>query len=282
LKTAITYSPCDQLTMTWLDELARCLLAAGGALPMGSDGMYLLYVEDSALVLKHWNGETFDSEEFIAESVLPTSPAPYLTTPTGRLVVCISSSSTLCALKYDDDSAEWIDEESFGQHKVHPKGRVAGSITAGRRNIYYLNSSKQLVHLDSSWESTVLPVNAVEDSPLATSSAGGKLHLFYVSANDNYVHYVTQQQVGSWTDTICTKYAFSANEKPKRFLASPDGSGGFELFVLTEEKALLRISADGQKKSLGTVNVAGEYVPATKEEAIVKMPHQWDTVEIYF
>ena len=164
---------------------------------------------------------------------------------------------------------------------MHPKGRVAGSITADGRKIYYLNSSKQLVHLDNSWKSTVLPVNAVEDSPLATSSAGGKLRLFYVSA-DNYVHYATQQQGGSWTDTICTTYAFSANEKPKRFLASPNESGGFELFVLTEGKALLRISADGQKKSLGSVNEAGEYVPATKEEAIVRMPHLWGTIEIYF
>lgn len=265
--------------MTQLDELARCLVAAGGAVPKGNEGTYLLYVEDSTLVLKHWNGETFDSEEFIAESILPTSPAPYLTTASGRLVVCISSSYTLRALKYDDGSAEWVDEEALGQHKVHPKGKVAGLVTADGQNIYYMNSSKQLVHLNSAWKPTVLPVNAAEDSPLATSSAG---NIFYLSADDNYVHYATQQQGGSWTDTICAKYAFGANEKPNRFLASPNANGGFVLFVMTSERALLQISADGQKKTLGTVNEAGAYVPATKEEAVIRIPWPWGQIEIWF
>ncbi len=268
--------------MTHLDELARCLVAAGGAVPVGNEGTYLLYVEDSALILKHWNGDAFDSEEFIAESVLPTSPAPYLITSTDRHIVCISSTSTLRALKYDNDTAEWVDDDSLGQHKVHPKGKVAGSTTKdGKHNIYYLNSSKKLVHLDSAWKPTVLPVNAAEDSPLATSSAGGQ-HVFYISANDNYVHYATQQQGGSWTDTICTKYAFGANEKPKRFIASSNASGGFVLFVMTEERALLQISADGQKKSLGTVSEAGAYVAATTEEAIIRIPWPWGQIEIYF
>jgi hypothetical protein len=259
--------------MSRLEHLARCLVAAGVAL-LGDQGTFLLYVDNSALISKEWIGKSFGNQELIASSVLPSSVASYIVTATGRLVICISSTSTLRAVTYDEDEGEWVDDKSPGQHKLHPQGKVSGSAGEdGSRHVFFQDPSKRLIHLNNAWAPTVLPVNAVEGSPLATAGDNGQVCVFYVSASDGYIHYATQQKDGSWSDTIFTRYAFVGNEKPTRFLISQPVNDGGDLvvFALTEGRTLLQISADGQNTLLGAVDEAGGWVPTSKEEAVASI-----------
>jgi hypothetical protein len=269
--------------MARLENLSRCLAAAGGVALPGNKGTFFLYSEDSALVSKEWTGKSFGNQELIASSVLPSSVASYLITPSGRLVICISSTSTLRAVAYDEDDGEWVDDESLGLHKLHPKGKVSGVVGRdGGRHVFFQDPSKRLIHLNNAWAPTVLPVNAVEGSPLAISAADGQVRLFYISASDGYIHNVTQQMDGGWSDAIFVKYAFEENEKPARFIVSPNEQGDLVVFALTEERKLLQMSADGQKTMLGSVDEAGGWVPANKEEAIIWIPLPWGMIIIIF
>lgn len=256
--------------MSQLHSLTRCLLAAGGA-TLDEDGMYLLYVESSALISKHWTGETFGVQELIANSVLDGSTAVYLITPKAKRIVCVSSSFLLRSRVYDEEDEEWT-EESIGSHKVHPKGKIAGStFEGGQQNVLFQDPSKRLVHLDSSWKPTILPANAAEGTPIVVSGDDIATYVFYVSADDNCLHCATREQGTGWSDGVFAAHAFVGDETPKRFLISQDDSGSFEAFILTQGNALLQIFPDGRKTSLGTVNSAGQWVALTKEQATVRV-----------
>jgi hypothetical protein len=258
--------------------LTRFMVSAGGTKLPGSDSTFLLYVEDSNLKLKEWNGTTFDSQELIASDARPDSLALYLTpSDSSKRIIYISSASTLGSLIYDEDSEEWVDEESLGQHKVHPNGKVAGSIgTDGSQHVFFQNSANKLVHLDDKYKATILTVGAIAGSPLAVLAFDDGVYLFYISTSDNLVHSTAQQGDGTWGDSVLTTFAFDANDKPTRLLISPSEDGALDLFVLSEKKSLFRVSADGTKTVLGSVTDAGEWKAATNEECFLPfMFHAW-------
>jgi hypothetical protein len=257
--------------MSPLQELTRFMVAAGGAKPPGSESTHLLYIKDSSLILKEWNGTTFDAQELIATDALPDSPAVYLMPPDAdKRVVYITSALTLGSFVYDEESEEWVEDEEFGQHKVHPEGKLVGTIDEdGEQHIFFQDPANNLIHLDDEWAPNALPAKAAAGSALAALAFDDHVHLFYTSASDNTVHYLTQQDDDTWSDAEHTTYAFGTGENPKRFLASPDATNALELFVLTEQKALFRISADGEKTALGTVTDAGEWQPTTNEECFL-------------
>jgi len=238
-------------------------------MPINEDGtIYLLYVEDSILISKHWTGTSFSDHELVGDSVLEGSSAAYFITSTAKRIVCISSSFLLRSIVYDNDDEEWIDE-SIEPHKVHPKGKVAGSILeGGQQNVLFQDPSRQLVHLDSSWKPTILPVNAAEGTPITVYDDEVTTYVFYVSANDNCLHYVARAPGAEWKDEVFAARPFDEKEKPKHFLISQSYYGDFEALILTDDMALFQLSEDGRIRSLGTVNAAGEWAPCPMEECM--------------
>jgi hypothetical protein len=247
------------------------MVSAGGAKLPDSEATYLLYIEDSDLKLKEWNGTSFDSQELIASDAAPDTLALYLITPgSTKRIIYITSAATLGSLVYDEDNEEWAGEESLGQHKVHPNGKVAGTIGVdGGQHVFFQNPANKLIHLDDKYNATTLSANAVAGSPLTVLVTEDKVYLFYISTSDNFVHSLAQQGNGTWSDATLSTFAFDANDKPKRLLVSPSEGGALDLFVLSEKRSLFRVSTDGTKTVLGSVTDAGEWKAATNEECFL-------------
>jgi len=240
--------------MSQLQDLTRRLLAVGGAADLEGKGEYLLYIDRERYFLncKHWTGDFCDRQELVASSVRPNSTAACLITRTEKLIICISPSSNLGAYTYDNDEREWVesDDHPITAHKVHPLGKLAASIGAnGGIHVYFQDPWQRLIYLDKQTP-TVLPANPVVGSPFSTSVVGDELHLYYISSNDNYIHDVTRKN-GTWRDTIVIKYPFKTHTRA--FFMIKNESGDDESYVLTEETALLKFTAEGQMSKLGTV-----------------------------
>jgi len=251
-----------------LQELSRSLLAAGSAPDPKGEGEYLLYVDPnkSFLNCKHWTGDAFGRQELVASSVRPNSTAAYLITPTEKLIICISPSSNLSAYTYDNDECEWVesDDHPIAAYKVHPDGKLAASLDdKGQVYACFQDASQRLVYLDHKWSSTVLPATPVAGSPFSTSFFDDTLHLYYISATDNYIHDVTRKN-GTWRDTVVIKYAFQT--RIKAFFMTENESGGAESYALTQENALQKFAAEGEITKLGNVR-DGKFMPQTTEEA---------------
>lgn len=241
-----------------LRNITRRLLAAGYAKHWEGEGEYLLYIdaERSFLYSKHWRGDSFGDQEFVASSVRENSTAAYLISETGIFVIGITHSSHLSVYEYDSDANEWVevDKHPITGKKVHGDGKLATSIGANGR-VFFQDPSQHLICLDAR-SSTVLPANPVIGSPISTSVVGDQEHVYYISVNDLYIHDVTSGD-GKWMDTIVIKYTF--NEAIRGFVVMGNGSGADEAWVLTEENTLLKFTAEGGNTRLGTVK-DGEFV----------------------
>ncbi|KAF8230578.1 hypothetical protein L208DRAFT_1400257 [Tricholoma matsutake] len=238
-----------------LRNITRRLLAAGYAKHWEGEGEYLLYIdaERSFLYSKHWRGDSFGDQEFVASSVRENSTAAYLISETGIFVIGITHSSHLSVYEYDSDANEWVevDKHPITGKKVHGDGKLATSIGANGR-VFFQDPSQHLICLDAR-SSTVLPANPVIGSPISTSVVGDQEHVYYISVNDLYIHDVTSGD-GKWMDTIVIKYTF--NEAIRGFVVMGNGSGADEAWVLTEENTLLKFTAEGGKTRLGTKTVS--------------------------
>lgn len=99
-------------------------------------------------------------------------------------------------------------------------------------------------------------------SPFSTDVFDEKLHLFYISTNDNYIHDVTQEG-STWQDKVVIKYAFKT--EIKSFFTTENKKGDDESYVLTGENALAKVAGGGEMVKLWTVK-DGKFVPETTEE----------------
>ena len=255
--------------MSQLQDIARILLAAGAHVdPQQRRGVYLLYVgsENGNLISQLWTGERFDKKELITNSARLNSTAAYFFTPTDQAVLYVSPSSTLCVARYDEDEEAWADDNSIPQFQVDPDGKVtAAASTGGPGHVFFQNSSKQLVHLDEAWTPAVLPANPVNGTPLLAMAVEGQMHLYYVSAGDNHMHRVSQQQDGSWTDNNLP-YPFEV--KLRQFVMVTEGNGVLVPIALTEQNQLLWFKADGSRTILGSADDTGRFVPSSSEENV--------------
>jgi hypothetical protein len=252
--------------MSQLHDLVRILVAAGNATHPKGKGIYLLLVDNKtcSLTSNLWTGSDFSARELITESVRPNSLASYLITPTVETIIYISSSSSLNVIRYSDDDGDWIIDDSVAQHEVHRDGKLAALVGAdGHPRVFFQDPSKRLIYLDNSWIPKVLPADPVNGSPLSTLAVGGQVHLFYVSASDNCLHYATQQQDGSWTDTSLPKFTFEV--KLRRLLVVQDESGAFEAFALTEGDELVLVTA-AEHETLGALDEMGKLVLSSSAE----------------
>jgi hypothetical protein len=252
--------------MSQMQELGRCLLANGYAWIPGGDS-YLLYVDSntSSLICKCWTGNAFTDQMLITTNVRPNSTASYLFDPTGQVapyVVCISPSSTLCALRYNDVEEDWIDDDCVAPCKVHPSGKLAAFFSADKRIcIFFQDPLGRLIYLSSSGDIVVLAAAVVVGSPISATNIDDTWYVFYISAEDNRIHYVFRGHAGEWHDAIFGKCTMPANIK--QFVVKPiHERDTFTVYLLTERKTLLRVTQEGGQTLLGTMDETGEFVSA--------------------
>jgi hypothetical protein len=237
-------------------------------------GTYLLYVDQESfkLTTKLWNGEKkFGRQSFVADGVRPTSTAPYILTPTTQLILCISTDNELRALSYSDDDDEWVDEDM--SIKTHPESKVEGTIDANEHvRVVFQDPSNRLVLLDradESWTPTILPADPMVGSPIGITIIH-KMFIFYISGKDNCMHYVAPEGDGGWKDKVFASCKFEGVLKPKRLMITLNmDNHTFEVYVLTEKNALLKITSDGENdglKVLGKVDDKGDFVPGDSAE----------------
>ncbi|THH20744.1 hypothetical protein EW146_g691 [Bondarzewia mesenterica] len=277
--------------MAQFQDLTRRLLAAGGAMHPEGKSMYLLYADRSSLISKHWTGNAFGDQDIVATSVRTNSTASYVLAPNSRRIICISSSSALRALTYNDEDEEWVDD-TIPHHDVHPEGKIATSFGADNRAyVFFQDPAGRLIQLDDAWNPTVLPVEPVAGSPITTAFVENKIHTFYISAKDNCIHYVIQEGGNSWSDKLMSKCSFE-EEKVKRFsVGKNEESGALEAYVLTEKSALLQVvgNQDGtadageEKTVLGKVDQTGTFVAGTSAECCRRVwrPVYYVVVPVY-
>ena len=248
---------------TELHNLTRChLLAAGYAKIQEGKVQYILYVdpEGSFLQLQQWSGNSVTNQELIVDSVRPKSTAACLITPTDKLIICISPSSSLDTYTYDEEEHEWVqsDESYIGLSRcvVHPDGKLASFVDAkGIVHVVFQDQSRRLIYFDNSFNTT-LPVSSLSGSPLSISTIRNRLHIFYISAKDNSIHDVTKANHG-WQDTIAIQHTF--HTKPKSFMVTENENKETEVYVMTEDNTLLKSNAEGRLTKLGTVKM-GKFV----------------------
>ena len=247
--------------MTQFQDVIQCLLAAGYTDHPEGEGKYLLYVDpkESSLISKHLTDSSFDDKELVATSVRPNSTAAYLIKPDTQLVICISSESTIRVLQYDNEEEEWPDVDTKGPHVVHPDGKLTAFYGADNiLRIIFQDRSGGLVYLKNDFQPEALRVDSpVKGSPLSSAVVNDRIYVFYISARDKCIHYVTEARPGNWTDNILSKHAFEKG--PKQFIVSADqNSGAFEAYVLTEENTLVRI-ANSKTSVLGKIDEKGNF-----------------------
>jgi len=254
--------------MAQFQDLTRCLLAAGGATHPEGNRTYLLYTDHSSLISKHWNGSAFGDQELITADVRANSSASMILTLSTRLIICISSASTLLAFHYDEDDEEWAEDTGIPRFEVHPVGRLAVSSSEdGRISIFFQDAAGRLIHLDDSWAATILPASPLEGSPISTVIVDGKTHAMYISAEDHCMHDLSETTNGSWSDEVMV--GCKLEQKAMRFMVSQNAeSRALEAYVLTEAREVLQVIAHegGMTRELGKVDKEGNFVAGTSAE----------------
>lgn len=251
------------MSQSQLQSIARCLAAAGYVKHPEQEGFLLLFVEaqeSGNLFYRHWTGGTsFDGEGFVTENVRPNSPAAYLITPASKYIICISSSSILQILEYTPYMDEW-DTKTIPRHEVHRNGKFAAfARTDGLPDVFFQDLWKRLIYFNmTSGESVVLPASLAAGSPIFVDVFNGRMYIFYVSAKDHYIHYVTQRSDGGYRDNIMTECEVKGDLKQLSVVQNRQ-SGAFDGYVLTEKHVLLYITVDRQKVVLGRVDADGNF-----------------------
>ncbi|KAF8810487.1 hypothetical protein BYT27DRAFT_7091735, partial [Phlegmacium glaucopus] len=245
-----------------LQNLTRCLLAAGYATSRDGKERYLLYVDaqTSFLQCQYWSGNYLVDDELVTSDVRPNSTAAYLITRASDIIICITPSSTLTSYTYDDEECEWVqnDDDTLSSYVVHQNGKLTASVDAnGRIHIVFQDASQCLTYLVKGRPSTVLPfVWPILGSPLSISVVGNTLHVYYISAKDEFIHHVSGVN-DTWNDRIVIKRRF--DKKIQSFVEVGTESGDNELYVMTEDDALLKVNTQEHLMKLGTVQ-KGKFV----------------------
>lgn len=239
-----------------LQNLTRCLLAAGYSKSQDGKEQYLLYVDEHRYLLQfqQWSSDFIAREELVgASAVRPNSTAAHVITPIGKLIICITPSSGLSSYTYDDEEREWVhnDNDPLSTYVVHHDGKVAASVDAiGRVHVVFQDASCSLIYVDNQWSSTVLPVRPLVGSPVSISVVGNILHVYYISAKDQFIHDLSRAD-GTWHDIVFTKHRFY--KKIQSFVVVESERGDNELYVMSDDNSLLKIDTQGRLIKLGTM-----------------------------
>jgi len=270
--------------MSQLQDLTRCLLAAGYAAHPDGQSTYLLYTNDGTLVLKQWTGDSFGKEELVTTAVRPESAAAMLADPEDSLIFAITPSSTLAAFQYDEDEEDWVQDQALSKYDVHGKGNLSTCYTADHRVcIVFQNASGALVRVEetevdsdgsadraAAWAATVLKKasDPLQGTPISTVFDDKGLHVFYVSAADQRIHHL--REGAAWAD----EEMFDQTWGPLQGVVvstNREKGGGFEAYVLTADRVVLQVDDGGDKRELGKVDKDGKLVPSTTAECFISL-----------
>jgi Ankyrin repeats (3 copies) len=250
-----------KMSHSYLQHTVRCLTAAGYIVDSASpsEEVDLLHVDPSdALILKHWTGSSFSNKELVTHPVRPNSSATGFRSRDSDCIICIGPSSALHILDYDCDDGEWITRD-IPHHRVHDNGKLAAWMGVdGALHVFFQDPSQRLIYFATTWNYTIaLPGSPKVGSPIFASAFEGEMYVFYISAMDHRIHYVTIPPDGASSDNIMNRCKI--HEDIKQFsVAQNQAHNGFDAYLLVED-ALLYISAD-KKIVLGKVDAAGEFV----------------------
>jgi len=250
----------------------RYLFAAGAGPNSSGDGVSLLYVEGTSLICKEWVDGSFVNQALVTSSINTNSPAATVFTPSRRSIFYVGTSSTVCAAHYDDDEEEWTEDQLPAQHKVlaEPSGKIAACLDGNLgTNVFFQDTAKRLVHLDSNFNATILPaVSVTPGSPITAVATKEGIHVLYAS-EDGTVHQLTRNGSG-WVDKVFAKDIEVKDLKKFTAVPMPSGEEGntdvaINVFALTEASKMLQITSES-KVTLGLVNGEGNYVATTANE----------------
>lgn len=205
-----------------------------------------------------------------------------LITPKGRLIVCISASSALRVLGWDEDEEEWVDDEEKAHHDVHLAGEVVGTVKQdGSILVVFQDRSGHLASLDDSWIPQVLPATPVDGSPLSIRFVNDVVHIFYIAAGDGFVHEIFKNGDG-WVDAAVPGWDFGGEAK-RLMVCVNQKDGQLEAFVLTKNNGILMATTGKESEitKLGQVGSEGKYVPETSQECCPSI-YGWPPIVIQY
>lgn len=256
--------------MTTLQLCVDYLLSAGGSYVSDGNELRLFYVnqKDSDFVLSYrdYTGSTLGPLKKVVDGVKQNSSASYLRNESNpSLIVCVSASSTLRVLEFDEDEDEWADSKSFPSSTIHPSGQLAAISDAKENSFIFFQDPNGRLTLTQGSSSSLqpLPANAISSTPLSAALVDNNVILFYI-ALDNLVHYLTLKG-GKWLDTTLAPETFKV--VPKRFVAYATDDGDINVLAISENSALVLINSNGKKTVLGRVEPNGSFVPGNTEES---------------
>ncbi|KIY46462.1 hypothetical protein FISHEDRAFT_75619 [Fistulina hepatica ATCC 64428] len=249
-------------------EIALCLSAVGYAKCCGRDGVKLVCPDNagSALILKHWTGSRFGTQRFVSRSVRPHSPAVYLQGQgTCEYIVCISPTSRLRVVMYQEDDDTWVPKTYFSRCVVHPEGRFGAVVdTTELIHVFFQDASGTLSYTRTSMTlriiSTSTPftsIRPVVGSPISVNELNNVLNAFYISAADDRMHCCSYRS-GRYSDAVVNDYCFA--EPVQQFGVDVEQGRVVSVYVLSKRRELWQISADGCRNVLGDVDEHGGFV----------------------
>lgn len=233
-------------------------------------GTYFLYTDNGSLTSKLWAGDKWDDQDILAKGVRPGSPASYLLSPSTALILYITNSSALAALRYDDEEEEWVEDEDAPSKQLHSESKLAACFLPDSEDkiyTFFQEPSKSLVCLDSEWNTSILPANPLVGSPISATVIDDKVHVFYISDKDHYMHYLVEETGGSWIDNIMAKCVL--DETFTRFMVAKNNeSKVIEAYMLSVGRVMMQIvgEGDGELRELGKVDKDDKFVPGTSAE----------------
>ncbi|TFY69361.1 hypothetical protein EVJ58_g463 [Rhodofomes roseus] len=263
--------------MSQLQELARRLTSAGYALHPEGTATYTLNTDDGSVVLMHWTGDSVGSEELITTSARAGSTAAYIPTPDGGIVACITDSSTVAVLHYDEDEEEWVEADGLPQCEVDPNGQLVACLDSTASVVVaFQNDAGDLICLqesdeDESWTTTEIQGarKPAAGTPLSIRIDFDSLALqvFYIAESDGAVHGATRLHGATlWEDTVVLPTGGSESLKRLLVMNGPNGAADYMAYALTSADNVVQLTAGEAVNDLGHVGKDGVLVPSTTAE----------------
>lgn len=248
--------------MAQFQDLSRVLLAAGCATHPEGDGTYFLYTNNTNLTSKILADNNWGDQEILVKNVRSGSPAACLLSSSTKLIIYVTSTSSLAAIRYDEDDEEWYEDDGVPAEQLNGAGKLAGVFRPGTKEEFYIffqDQRNKLICIDHEWSSVTLPANPLEGTPLCATVIDNKIYLFYVSDGDHCLHYLLEED-DDWIDSIMVKCVF--DETLRSFTVAKNGDGMLEAYILTVGNVVLQVvgKGKGEVRELGRVDQDGKFI----------------------
>ena len=232
--------------MAHLQTVTRILTASGAARNSTDDETVFLYTNNGTLVSKVFANEKWGDQDILARNVRANSPTAYIHIASSDVLLYLDNTSTLRALRYDDDEKEWSDDGSVPAVNLHAKGGVATCFVSdddAKARTFYQAPSQELVCLNSTWTPSILPAKPLVGTPIFATIISDRAHVFFIDNDDRFIHYLVEQSSGVWVDNVLAKSKL--DETVTQIIVS-GGTNGLQACAITAQKTILEVSGGDQ------------------------------------